>query len=437
MQISVFGLGYVGTVSAACLAHAGHTVVGVDIDPQKVASVDSGQSPILEPEVATLIRETTVTRALRATGSTTEAIQNSELSLVCVGTPSQPNGGPDLRYVCRVCEEIGAALRAKTAPHVVVLRSTMLPGSTEEVAIPLLLEKSGRTLGVDLFVYYNPEFLREGSSVHDFYHPPQIVIGQSEASRDAHMEALYQGIAAPMTRTSIRAAEMVKYAGNAFHALKVCFANELGNLAKRLRIDSHDVMRMFCQDTVLNISPAYLRPGFAFGGSCLPKDLRALIHLARKADLEVPVLNAVLTSNSHQVTLALDMILALQQRRIGFVGMSFKPDTDDIRESPLVELIERLIGKGFTVRILDTNISLKRLVGSNRRYVDEHLPHLASLLVDTPRALVDASEVIVLGHRSAVASEVVQSVRDDQFVIDLVRVLADSTRHPQYEGMCW
>jgi GDP-mannose 6-dehydrogenase len=424
-------------VCAGCLATTGHTVVGVDINQTKVDLINSGSSPIVELGVDDLIGQAHREKKLWATTSVANAIASSDVSLICVGTPSQPNGSLDLMYVKRVCEEIGEALRGKNSYHLVILRSTMLPGTTEEVAIPSIEACSGRKIGQPLGVCYNPEFLREGSSVRDFFNPPKIVIGENDkASGDVAIQ-LYQGVKAPLIRTSVRVAEMVKYTDNAFHALKITFANEIGNVCKGLGVDSHQVMAIFCEDTKLNLSPAYLKPGFAFGGSCLPKDLRALTHRAKTLDLKTPVLNAILRSNAHQILLGLQKITQLQKKRIGFLGMSFKTNTDDLRESPLVELIETLIGKGFSVRIYDRNLSLNKLVGANKRYVEEHVPHLSCLLVDTVGQLIDHAEVVVLGHLSDEVDTILKKLRTDQTVIDLVAAAKEINGQASYEGMCW
>ena len=437
MRISVFGLGYVGTVSAACLSADGHAVVGVDVNADKVGAINAGTSPIVEPGVDRLIADGHRNGTLRATSSALDAIQASDVSLVCVGTPSHLNGSLDLRYVQRVCEEIGTALRGKAARHLVVMRSTMLPGTTETLAIPALEESSRAATGRNWAVCYNPEFLREGSSVNDFYNPPKIVIGEASPESGDPLARIYERLKAPLIRTSIRAAEMVKYADNSFHALKITFANEIGNLCKRMGIDSHEVMSIFCQDTRLNLSPAYLRPGFAFGGSCLPKDLRALTYQAKLLDLESPVINAVLRSNHSHFVVAVQRITNLAKKRIGFLGMSFKADTDDLRESPLVEMIETLLGKGYSIRVYDKNVSVTRLVGANKRFMDEHIPHLSSLLVDTPDQLVEHSEVLVLGHPSPEIPALLAKMRRDQYVIDLVAAAKNVPMAPTYEGLCW
>lgn len=437
MDISIFGLGYVGTVCAGCLASEGHTIIGVDVNAAKVEGMNAGVAPIVEPQLPELFSAAHAARRLSATASAAEAIRATSISLVCVGTPSQANGSLDLTYMKRVCEQIGAALREKAAPHLVVLRSTMLPGTTEDVLIPILEQHSGKRVGAGLEVCYNPEFLREGSSVYDFYNPPKIVVGESTPGAGDALLALYEGIDAPTLRTSIRVAEMAKYCDNAFHALKVTFANEVGNLCKKLGVDSHDVMAVFCEDRKLNLSPAYLKPGFAFGGSCLPKDVRALTYEAKRFDLESPVLNAILRSNTVQVQMGIRMITDLGKKRVGFLGMAFKPDTDDMRESPLVAVIETLLGKGYDIKIFDRNVSTSRLIGANRRFIEEHIPHLSSLLTEDLDELAAHAEVLVVGYKSPEFVQVVEGLREDQVVIDLARLDVEAPTRARYEGICW
>ena len=437
MEISVFGLGYVGTVCAACFVAEKHHVIGVDVNQAKVDALSSGVAPIVEPKLPELIAEGQKAGFLRATTSAAEAIAASSISLVCVGTPSQANGSLDLTYMRRVCEEIGDALRDKHEPHLVVLRSTMLPGTSEDLLIPILEKHSGKKVGAGFDVCYNPEFLREGSSVYDFYHPPKTVVGESSPGSGDALLALYAGLDAPVLRTSIRVAEMAKYCDNAFHALKVSFANEIGNLCKQLGVDGHDVMAVFCEDRKLNLSPAYLKPGFAFGGSCLPKDLRALSYQAKRLDLESPLLNSILASNSAQVRLGIQMITSLGKKRIGFLGMAFKPDTDDLRESPLVEVIETLIGKGYAVCIYDRNVSTSRLIGANRRFIEERIPHLSSLLVEDTSTLIANADVIVVGYQSPEFVAAMQQLRPDQTVVDLARLAKHVETPAKYVGICW
>lgn len=437
MDISIFGLGYVGTVCGGCLASQGHRVVGVDVNPAKVEGMNSGVAPIVEPKLPELFREAHRAKLLSATTSATEAVHATTISLICVGTPSQANGNLDLSAMERVCEEIGAALRTKSGHHLIVFRSTMLPGSTEDLLVPVLESSSGKKSGSGFDVCYNPEFLREGSSVDDFFQPPKIVIGESAPGKGDAMLQLYAGIDAPVIRTSIRIAEMAKYCDNAFHALKVSFANEIGNLCKKMGVDSHDVMAVFCKDQKLNLSAAYLKPGFSFGGSCLPKDLRALNYQAKRFDLESPVLRSILESNTAQTKRGVQAITAFGKKRIGFLGMAFKPDTDDMRESPLVELIEALIGKGYFVRIYDRNVSTSRLIGANRRFIDEHIPHLASLLLEDIQELVREVDVIVVGYSSPEFVAAVASLRPDQAVVDLARLARRVETPARYEGICW
>ena len=437
MKISILGLGYVGTVCGACLAKEGHTILGVDVDASKVAAINSGLAPVVEPELNSLIQKAAESKRFNATISAEEAVRNSEMSLVCVGTPSLADGSPDFTYLERVCKEIGLALRTKSTSHVVVLRSTMLPGTTEDRLIPILEKHSGKRAGQEFGVCYNPEFLREGSSVHDFYRPPRIVIGENDERCGDFLLQLYEAVKAPVIRTSIRAAEMVKYADNAFHALKITFANEVGNLCKKMEVDSYEVMSMFCQDIKLNLAPTYLKPGFAFGGSCLPKDLRALAYHARKFDIESPLLNAILESNRAQLQLGIRKILGLGRKRLGFLGMAFKPDTDDLRESPLVELIEALLGKGYSVLIYDRNVSLTRLAGANKRFIDEHIPHLSSLLVDRIEDVVEKAQVVVVGHNSPEFIPALQRMRQDQMIIDLAGIGKLDGLAASYDGICW
>lgn len=437
MKISIFGLGYVGTVCAGCLVSEGHSITGVDVNANKVEQMNSGMASIIEPGLPELFVAGHQKKLLSATTSAGDAIQSTDISLVCVGTPSQANGSLDLAYMKRVSEEIGAALRNKSTPHLVVYRSTMLPGTTEDELIPILELHSGKKVGAGFDVCYNPEYLREGTSVYDFYNPPKIVVGEREPGAGDALLRLYAGIEAPVIRTSIRVSEMSKYCDNTFHALKVSFANEIGNLCKKMGVDSHDVMAVFCEDRKLNLSPAYLKPGFAFGGSCLPKDLRALVYQAKRFDLSSPVLNAILPSNAAQVEAGIRMIMGLGKKRIGFLGMSFKPDTDDLRESPLVEVIETLLGKGYSISIYDRNVSASRLIGSNRRFMEEHIPHLSSLLVASAQDLIAAVDVVVVGYNSPEFASLLQSLRADQTVIDLARIARQVTTPARYEGICW
>ncbi|HET6380040.1 MAG TPA: nucleotide sugar dehydrogenase [candidate division Zixibacteria bacterium] len=436
--VSVFGLGYVGSVSAGCLADRGLDVIGVDVTPIKVDTINAGRSPIVEHGLDHLIRRGVEAGRLRATADAVAAVRASDASLICVGTPSNANGSLDLSAVQRVIETIGRALREHDRPHVVIVRSTMLPGSTETLLVPILERAAGRQLGDGLSICYNPEFLREGSSLRDFDNPPYTIIGGSDSAAIELARSLYAGIAAPLHVVPIRVAEMLKYASNAFHALKVAFANEIGVLCKALGVDSGQLMDIFCADTKLNISSAYLRPGFAFGGSCLPKDLRAVLHRARSQDLELPVLEAVLPSNRVHVERAYEMIRATGLRRIGLLGLSFKAGTDDLRESPLVSLVERLIGRGYDVRIFDRDVSLANLHGTNRSFIEREIPHLVRILTDDIDAVLDHAEVVVIGNGSHEHREALGRLREDQRVIDLVRIPERESIDPErYEGVAW
>jgi GDP-mannose 6-dehydrogenase len=438
MRVAVFGLGYVGTVSAASLAADGHQVVGVDVNADKVASVNAGRSPIVEPGLDELLGRVVAEKRLRATEDAGDAVRASEVSLVCVGTPSRRNGSLDLTYLERVCQQIGAGLRDSAEYHVVVIRSTVLLGTTHETVIPMLEKMSGKTYGEGFGVSVNPEFLREGTALKDFRKPPLTLVGHNHAADASGTIALYQAIDAPLVSTNIRVAEMVKYTSNAWHALKVCFANEIGNLCKQLGVDSHDVMDVFCRDEKLNLSSYYLKPGFAFGGSCLPKDLRALQHRAREVGVDLPVIGSILPSNRLQIQNGFDQVMETGRKNIALLGFSFKANTDDLRESPLVILAEALLGKGRTLRIYDDNVSLARLVGSNKQYLDEQIPHLSSLLCDSLEEAIDNSEVIVVGTPSPRFAEAVTRCRPDQIVIDLVRLpVYGSLLKADYRGICW
>jgi GDP-mannose 6-dehydrogenase len=438
MRVAVFGLGYVGSVSAANFAADGHDVIGVDVNPEKVAAVNSGRSPIVEPGLDALLQESVDAHRLRATVSTSEAIADTDLSLICVGTPSRKNGSLDLRYLIRVCEQIGHALRDKPTYHVVVVRSTVLPGTTHEHVIPTLEAHSGKKYGDGFGVSVNPEFLREGTALKDFRQPPLTLVGHNHAADAAPTKALYDNIEAPLFSTSIRVAEMMKYTSNAWHAVKVVFANEIGNLCKRVGIDSHDVMDIFCQDQKLNLSPYYLKPGFAFGGSCLPKDVRALQYRAREVDLDMPLINALLGSNRLQIQHAIDQIVDTGKKRVGILGFSFKAGTDDLRESPMVILGEALLGKGYDLCIYDRNVSLARLMGANKEYIEQQIPHLSRHLCDSVDDVIARSEVIVIGNAAPEFADAVARCRPDQMVIDLVRIPVNfAALQAQYDGICW
>lgn len=436
MKISIFGMGYVGAVSAGCLAAEGHEVIGLDLNQTKVDLINQGISPIIEKDIHGMIARAAAAGRLRATMDVGEAVRGSDMSLICVGTPSQLNGNLDLSYVRRVCEQIGSAIRDKEGFHVVVARSTMLPGSMRHVVIPSLERCSGRKAGTDFGVCNNPEFMREGTAVHDYYNPPKTVIGESDRRAGDRLAKLYEKMKAPLIRTDVETAEMVKYTDNVWHALKVGFANEIGNICKASGIDGHAVMEIFCHDTKLNLSPCYLKPGFAFGGSCLPKDVRALSYRAKSLDLDVPIINAILPSNAQQIEKGFRMIVEKGHRKVGILGFSFKAGTDDLRESPLVELIERLIGKGYEVKLYDRNVSIASLVGANRDYILNHIPHISSLMEERLETVLDHAQTVVIGNDSEEFRAVPANLRSGQVVVDLVRIIQDRSGD-RYEGICW
>jgi GDP-mannose 6-dehydrogenase len=438
MKVSVFGLGYVGSVSAASLASDGHEVIGVDVNVDKVRTVNAGRSPIVEPGLNELLALGVAEGRVRATTDTTEAVRDSEVSLICVGTPSRRNGSLDLTYLERVSEQIGAALRDKPTYHVVVVRSTVLPGTTHDVVIPALERESGKKYGEGFGVSVNPEFLREGTAIKDFRKPPITLVGHNHAADASGTIALYQSIDAPLVSTSIRVAEMMKYTSNTWHALKVCFANEIGNLCKRFGVDSHEVMDIFCRDEKLNLSPYYLKPGFAFGGSCLPKDVRALQYRAKEVDVELPVISQILPSNRMQIQQAFDQIIETGKKRIGLLGFSFKAGTDDLRESPMVILAEQLLGKCLKLCIYDKNVSLAKLVGSNKEYIEKQIPHLSSLLRPTIAEVISKAEVIVVGNQAPEFVDALTKAKPGQIIIDLVRLpIYGSLLRAEYRGICW
>jgi GDP-mannose 6-dehydrogenase len=441
MDVSILGLGYVGCVSAACLARDGHHIVGVDVNPAKVRAVQRGNSPIIEPELEALIQAGVASGRLEATGDTAYAIDCSELVMICVGTPSRANGSLELGYVERVCRDIGRVLASKEAYTVIVVRSTVLPGSAQERLIPLLEAESGKKAGSNFGFCVNPEFLREGSAITDFDHPPYTIIGQLDEQSGEWASQLYAHVDAPLYRVPLGVAEMAKYASNAFHALKVVFANEVGNVCQAHGIDSHQVMDIFVRDTKLNLSPAYLKPGFAFGGSCLGKDLRALLYAARQRDVRVPVLQSILPSNQLQVQKAVDILLREGRRKVSIIGLSFKPSTDDLRESPAIDLVERLLGKGFDLHIYDREVSLGRLHGSNRAYVDQVIPHVGSLMRSSMEEVVGAAEVVVVTKRLSCDEQerLLALLRPSQMLIDLVRLDGQKLKEfkGQYRGIGW
>jgi GDP-mannose 6-dehydrogenase len=429
-------LGYVGAVSAGCLAHNGHEVIGVDPVRAKVDLINAGKSPIIEAEMEEIISATVKEGRLRATSDQNQAIRETELSFICVGTPSQMNGNLDLTYVRRVCELIGEALKNKQARHTIVIRSTILPGTMRQLVIPVLEEHSGKRAGVDFGVCNNPEFLREGSAVSDFNLPPKTVIGELDRESGDALASIYANLDAPLIRTELEIAEMIKYVDNCWHALKIGFANEIGNVCKSFSVDAHTVMKAFCRDKKLNISTAYLMPGFAFGGSCLPKDLRALTYTARMRDVELPIMNSILPSNELQVARGIRLIMERGHKRIGVLGFSFKEGTDDLRESPMIEVIERLIGKGYDVRIFDKNVNLAKLVGANRDFILNRIPHVSRLMVDSIDVVVEHAETIVIGNKDPDFHSVPCKLRADQSIVDFVRI-SDQRSKDGYDGICW
>jgi GDP-mannose 6-dehydrogenase len=435
MKITVFGLGYVGSVAAACMAQDGHDVTGVDLDINKVNSINHSESPIVEPQLKEAIAKAVGAGRLRARTSVQEL---GDVSFVSVGTPSNENGSFGVSQLLRVAEQIGLLLGKTDHFHVVNIRSTVLPGTAEEKIIPLLEASSGKKVGRDFGVCVNPEFMRETTAVFDYYHPPLTVIGPTDDKSGDLVASLYQHIKAPIERCSVRTAEMMKYACNAFHALKITFANEIGNFCKASGIDSHEVMEIFCKDTKLNLSPYYLKPGFAFGGSCLPKDLRALLYESKLKDVEIPMLNSLLSSNRLQVERAVNQVRKTGKNKIGVLGLSFKAGTDDLRESPIVSLIENLIGKGYAISIYDEEVSLARIHGANKRYIEHSIPHISSLLKETIEEVLEQSEVLVVAKKGKTFEESVAGLNHGSVVIDLVRIFSETSRRPaHYEGICW
>lgn len=422
-RVSVIGLGYVGSVTAACLAtQEGVSVIGVDKDPNKTNALAAGRSPVIEPGLDDLVRQAVGQGTLSITESLASAVDETAISFIAVGTPSDKNGGVDLAQVRRVIYEVGDALRTKREYHVVAFRSTLLPGTIEGEFISLLEETSGKRFGHDFGVVDNPEFLREGTALADFQQPSRTVIGALGEREASLVAALYAGLSAPVIYTTIREAEMAKYVDNAFHALKVTFANEVSALCDEQDIDGHRIMEVFCEDKKLNLSPAYLKPGFAFGGSCLPKDLRALLHRARDRHLRLPVLEAISISNDLQKRKAIERILSTGKKRIGILGLAFKPGTDDLRESPVVELAEALVGKGHSVAIYDENVSMSTIFGSNKRYIEEQIPHLGRLMHDSIESVLSTSEVVVIAQKAAAFRRL--GLREGQIVVDLARIEA-------------
>ena len=438
MNISIFGLGYVGCVSLACLARDGHEVIGVDVDRTKLELIAAGKTPVVEEGMVDLVAAAAASGRMRVSDDVRDAVANTEISLVCVGTPSAANGNQDLSAIHRLSADLGAALKDKASPHVIVFRSTLAPGTVEDVIRPIVEDASGKRDGEHFHLCFQPEFLREGSSIRDYDKPPFTVVGAGHAYPVDKLRALFGHLPCPFHVSSIRAAEMMKLACNNFHALKITFANETARLCEALRVDPFEVMQLFCEDTHLNISKAYLRPGYAFGGSCLPKDLRATMHMAKQRDVDLPMLGGILGSNRLHVDRAGDKVLATGKRRVGIVGLSFKAGTDDLRESPMVTLAEHLIGKGLSLLVYDPDVQLSRLLGANKRYIEQHLPHIGNLLRADLPAVVEASDVLVVGAADAATLERLRSlVRGDQTLLDLVRIPDTAAWPCTVEGLCW
>jgi len=435
MKINVFGMGYVGCVTAACLASNGFDVTGVDIDQLKVDIINEGKSPIVEPGLGDAIKKALVSNKLKAT---TRVIDPADISMVCVGTPSNGNGSLRLHYIDRVAEQIGDYISKLDSYHLVIIRSTVLPGTVNNKIIPVIEERSMKKAGQDFGVCMNPEFMREGTSIHDYYNPPFTVIGELDRQSGDIAEKLYKDVKVPMVRTTIETSEMIKYTCNTFHALKISFANEIGNICKKLNINSHDVMDIFCKDEKLNLSSYYLKPGFAFGGSCLPKDIKALLYKGKELDLETPVLSSILQSNKNQIEVAYNLVANTGRKKVGILGLSFKPGTDDLRESPIVELVEKLIGKGYMLSIYDREVSLAKIFGSNKRYIDHAIPHVSSLMKETVQDVTENSQVIVIAKKNKEFADIISKINKDKIIIDLVKITPKQMEENGcYEGISW
>jgi len=438
MDISIFGLGYVGAVSLACLSRDGHRVVGVDIDSNKLDLIRNGKSPIVEGGIMELMAEVVASGRVSVTDNAAEAIRDTSISFVCVGTPSSPNGDQNLGAMKRLAEQIGAALKTKDAHHTVVVRSTVQPGTVDKVVVPLLESHSGKKAGTDFSICFQPEFLREGTSIKDYDHPPMTVVGASDDASAAALRELFGGLPCDFIETDITTAETLKYACNTFHALKITFANEVGRLCQALGADPIRVMDLLCEDKQLNISRAYLRPGFAFGGSCLPKDLRALLYMAKRDDVDIPMLRALLPSNRIHVEHALDLILARGTRSVGVIGLSFKSGTDDLRESPLVTLVEHMIGKGLDLKIYDPEVRVSRLIGANRDYIDNAIPHIGDLMCESLEETIRDKSIVILGLQGdGILDELYRLSGPEQYTLDLVGGIDRDRLQGEVQGICW
>ncbi len=433
MNISIFGLGYVGCVGMGCLAAKGHKVIGIDVAPEKIENINAGLPTIVEADIDALIEQYAREGSIRATIDYIDAVLNTDISFICVGTPSSETGHLNLDYIYQTAKEIGLALKQKQGFHVVVIRSTVLPGTNKKIG-EIITENSGKKRNVDFAVVSNPEFLREGTAVKDYFNPPLTVIGTDSERAKETMLALYQHTEAPVEIVSIEVAEMIKYVNNSYHALKVVFANEVGNICKACGVDSHEVMRIFCLDKQLNISPYYFKPGFAYGGSCLPKDLKALKTMAHDLYIDTPVINSIDDSNKKHINHVISMIEKVGNKNIGVLGLSFKAGTDDMRNSPIVNVIEALKGKGYNIRIYDKNVSVSRLVGKNKSVIMQKLPHLNAMLHDDLQELVAWSDVLVLSNKSEEFKSL--KLKKNQTLIDLVRI-KELENSDNYNGLCW
>jgi GDP-mannose 6-dehydrogenase len=438
LKISIFGLGYVGTVSLACLARNGHSLIGVDIDPLKLELIAAGKSPVIEEGLSELIAQVVAAGKVAVMHDTRRAVLESDLSMICVPTPSAPNGSQDQSAVIGLSRELAGALAEKDGYHVFVYRSTVVPGTLTETLLPILEQRSGKRHGVDFDVCFQPEFTREGNSIHDFDHPPFTLIGTDSARAEALLRQIFDGLPAEFYVCAIRTAEVVKYCCNNFHALKITFANEVGRLCEALGCDPFEVMSMVCRDTQLNISPAYLKPGFAFGGSCLPKDLRATLYMAKSRDAKLPLLASLLPSNQIHIQHAVDKILASGKRKIGLIGLSFKSGTDDLRESPLVILAETLLGKGMQLAIYDPEVQLASLLGSNRKYIQQTIPHITGLMAKDCDEVIRSADLVVAGIWGPKIMDCLRAnLRPDQILLDLVGLPERGTLTCEYHGICW
>lgn len=436
MNISIFGLGYVGAVSCAAFSKLQHKVIGVDVSQHKVDLIKQGKSPIIEKDLEKYIELGVNNCLISATKDLDLAVNDTEMSIICVGTPSNKNGSLNLEYVYAVCKDIARAIKLKNVYHSIVIRSTVTPGTIKK-CIEIIEQYSGKTHTKEFGVASNPEFLREGTAMDDFFNPPYTIFGTNAKDTEIALKELYNGIDAPIYCMKPEESEMIKYTNNNFHAMKITFANEIGNICKELNIDSHKVMEIVCADTKLNLSPYYLKPGFAYGGSCLPKDVRGMNFTAKKLDLKTPLLSSLTESNAYQIQRGLELILNTERKKIGFLGFAFKSGTDDLRESPVVELIEILIGRGYSLSLYDKNITLSRLLGKNKEFLEDHIPHISSLLEDDIKEVFNHAEVIVIGNKSFNIETINKLLKPKHILIDLVRIDDNKKSNGNYEGICW